>query len=38
MDRVPDFGGVLPFFQTQGLQPSAQGAALLPVDLSVALA
>ena len=33
----PASGG-LPFFQTQGLWPSAQGAMTLPADLSVALA
>ena len=30
--------GGLPFFQTEGFQPSAQGAAPLPADLSVTLA
>ena len=42
MDCVPDIVGAggeeLPFFYTQGLGSSAQGAGPLPVDLSVAQA
>ncbi|KAG5193927.1 hypothetical protein JEQ12_020288 [Ovis aries] len=35
---MPGFGRGVPFFQTQGLWPSAQGDVPLPVDLSVVLA